>query len=61
MGNIQGGWQFVGHFICYFMSQILESLKQDHIKQINPKFATKSEFCHVCVFRCAYARFRHLI
>ena len=32
-----------------------------HTQQINPKFATESEFYHICVLQCAYAPFRHLI
>ena len=55
--NIQrGGRKFLGHFIRHSRSQILsETSKQGHTKRINPKFATESEFKHICVLQYAYA------
>ena len=38
-----------------FGSQISESSRQSHIKRIKPKFATKCELYHICVFQYAYA------
>ena len=54
LANIQGdGRKFLGHFKRHFMSQIpSESFEQGHIKRINPKFAPKIEFYHICVFHC---------
>ena len=62
-----GGRKFLGHFIRHNRSQnnivrIIHKLwqrsqisskssKQGHTKRINPKFATESEFNHICVLR----------
>ena len=46
--------------LSFYMSQISsESSEQGHTKRINPKFATESEFDHICVLQCLYAPFRH--
>ena len=43
-------WDILFANLCH--RYISESSQQGHTKQINPKFATESEFYHICVLKC---------
>ena len=51
-------WRHLGYFMPFLDFTNTDHQnhwsKQGHTKRIHPKFATESEFCHICLLRCAY-------